>query len=593
MKKIIYTIPPYVLKSLYAVSIFVLFFLGSITYKQILSLNDSEKWVIHSKDVHIEVIQLLSIMKDAETGQRGFLLTHDSAFLQPYNSAFVKAQTNLHAIKNLLADNNQPLQNLDSLSNLINERFVQIENILVENTTKLPSDSLQKKLVAGKNLMDKIRLITSKMIDEETKLLALRQMKHAHDIMLSPLLFFLTFVFSLSIFVGAFYLIQRDVKNLKKINNQLLLTHETFEHAEQIANMGNWCWNMEANTYSFSNNYYRLLGCQPHEFAPTLENILQFVHPDDLAFVKEQGNKIITQPGPATTYYRVIRKDGAVRHFKSVGKIIIDDYGKKIRIGVNADVTDQHLTDRMLEEKLAQLEQSNKELQSFNHVASHDLQEPLRKIQTFISRIEENSFAALPEKNKEYFSRIKSAAHRMQLLINDLLAYSRANKEDGVFEITNLNETIENTKQEFATIIEELNATIQSSPLPRLSAIPFQMQQLFNNLIGNALKYTQPNVSPVITIQAEIVAGSQLPLELINTKGKFYKISIADNGIGFEQEYADKIFNLFSRLHANKEYAGTGIGLTICKKIVENHKGIITAAGKVNEGAVFTIFLPV
>ena len=587
-----YTFAPYILTGVFVISIFTLFFLVSITYRQIQSRNESEELVLHSKNVHIELEQLVSYIKDAETGQRGFLLTRDSIFLQPYFGALDKANDNINSLKNLVSDNKEQLQNLDTLSDLVNKRFIRLEKVLKENPETLSFNSLKVNLRIGKNIMDKIRHLTDKMIDIEIQLLHKRELEHAYDIKLSPILFLLTAFFSLLVFIGAFYIINRDIKGLKKVNNQLLLTHETFEHAEEIANISNWCWNIEANILSYSNNQYRLLGCEPHEFEPTVEKFNEFVHPDDRHIIEEGSKNVLTQSKPSIAFFRVIRKDGAVRYFKSMGKMMTDNYGKKILIGINADITEQYLKDKILEEKLFDLERSNNELSAFNHVASHDLQEPLRKIQTFISRIIEKDFSILPEKTKEYFSRIQIAAGRMQKLIDDLLLYSRANKVDTVVEPTDLNVVLENSKQEFAQIIEEKNAIIQSSELPTLNVIPFQIQQLFNNLIGNSLKYSKPIIAPVITIKSKIVLGKEIPNTLVDAEKKFYKITIADNGIGFEQEYADKIFTLFHRLHQDQQYSGTGIGLTICKKIVENHKGFITAQGIPNAGSVFSIFLP-
>ncbi|MGK4568679.1 sensor histidine kinase [Flavobacterium sp. 3HN19-14] len=328
-------------------------------------------------------------------------------------------------------------------------------------------------------------------------------------------------------------------------------------------------------------------------FEPTIEKFLEFVHPDDRHIIEEGGEKALKEQTASIAYFRVIRKDGELRYFKSIGKMIIDNYGKRILIGVNADITDQFLKDKILEEKLFDLERSNKELSAFNHVASHDLQEPLRKVQTLISIIKDKDHDTLSEKAKEYFTRIQVAANRMQKLIDDLLLFSRANKADKIFEKTDLNEILEHSKTELAEEIDEKKATIQSLLLPTLNVIPFQIQQLFINLIGNSLKYCQNDVPPVITISSKIVSGKEMPKswKVIPDK-KFYKITLEDNGIGFEQQYAKTIFTLFQRLHDNNEYSGTGIGLAICKKIVENHKGFIVADGKPNQGCIFTIFLP-
>ena len=577
----------------FVISVFVLFFLVSVSYKRIDSLTDSEKWVVHSHLVHIELQQMYSAIQEAESGQRGYLLTHDWVFLRPYFAGLKNADESYNKLKTLTDDNDAQRVNLDSLHRLINERFILLTSLIdLKNHEKPIPDLIEKKLTTGKALMDRIRQQKDNMIAVELKLLRERENEHKQEIWLSPLSYLLTAFFAILIFLLAYYKIKKDVNDLRKVNNTLLITHETFEHAEEIAGISNWCWNIEANTLSYSDNQYRLLGCKPNEFAPTIENYLKYVHPDDRHIIEEGGRRALLESVPSIAYFRVIRKDGKLRHFRSTGKIILDNYGKKILIGINADITDQYLKDKILEEKIFDLERSNNELSAFNHVASHDLQEPLRKIQTFISRITDTETDAFTDKGKEYFSRIQVAANRMQKLIDDLLSYSRANKADKKLEMIDLNIVLENSQQELAQVIEEKNAIIQSSLLPTLPVIPFQIQQLFNNLIGNSLKYSRPGVAPVITIKSEIVAGKELPYPSYTGENNFYKISIADNGIGFEQQYAETIFTLFHRLHNDNTFTGTGIGLTICKKIVENHKGLITAKGNPGAGSTFTIFLP-
>lgn len=275
----------------------------------------------------------------------------------------------------------------------------------------------------------------------------------------------------------------------------------------------------------------------------------------------------------------------------SNGKFISDG-SSKMHIGIVKDITDYHLSNVALEERNRELEQSIKELESFNRVASHDLQEPLRKIQTFISRIADNDKANLSDQGKEYISKIDSSANKMRILIDDLLLFSRTNKSEKVFEKTDLNTLLENANQELAHEIEEKKAVIKSADLPVLNVIAFQIQQLFVNLIGNALKYCKPGIPPEITIACEKLVAADYPDFITDKRKKYLKISISDNGIGFDQQYAENIFILFHRLHHSSEYAGTGIGLSICKKIAENHNGFIIAEGKPGIGATFVVYLP-
>jgi hypothetical protein len=299
-----------------------------------------------------------------------------------------------------------------------------------------------------------------------------------------------------------------------------------------------------------------------------------------------------TQNLPAFTY-RVITNDGEIRYLSAIAQSLTDKFGNKIMIGVTNDITTEYLATQLIEERNRELESNNKELSAFNYVASHDLQEPLRKIQTFISRIADKEQEKFSDSGKEYMSRIQNAIDRMRLLIDDLLQFSRTNKAEKVFEDVDLNSLLENSKQELSQSIEDKKAVITQHKLPTVKVIPFQIQQLFTNLISNSLKYSKAEIAPTISIEYEEISAKNIKNIPAKKGMKFHKITFTDNGIGFEQDYAEKIFALFSRLHNKNEYSGTGIGLAICKKIAENHQGYIFAEGEPNKGATFTFYLPI
>ncbi len=270
-----------------------------------------------------------------------------------------------------------------------------------------------------------------------------------------------------------------------------------------------------------------------------------------------------------------------------------------IRIGTESytvtsylDITERKKSETLLKNQNDQLEKMNKELESFAYVSSHDLQEPLRKIQTFASRITEKEENNLSDYGKDMFNRMQDAAKRMQTLIQDLLAYSRTNTTERKFEITDLNEIIAEVKEDLKEELQEKHAIIEANQLCDANIIPFQFRQLLHNLIGNSLKFSNPNHPPLIQIKSEIANGMKLKNEKLSPQNKYCHITVSDNGIGFEEQYNEKIFEVFQRLHGKNEYNGTGIGLSIVKKIVENHNGIITAKGELNKGATFDIYIP-
>ncbi|MDB5248287.1 MAG: hybrid sensor histidine kinase/response regulator [Segetibacter sp.] len=245
------------------------------------------------------------------------------------------------------------------------------------------------------------------------------------------------------------------------------------------------------------------------------------------------------------------------------------------------------------EKREAELIIINKELLAFSYITSHDLQEPLRKIQTFATNLLDNEQQNLSDKGKHTLQRMELAAARMQHLINDLLALSRVSKTELKFEHTDLNTIIEEVKTELNDIIQEKQATIEAIELCPATIIPFQFRQLLVNLVSNAMKFSKPGVPPHITISSSIINGSDINNQKLVPGKNYCFISVRDNGIGFEPRFSERIFEVFQKLHAKEVYEGTGMGLAVVKKIVENHKGIITATSELNNGTTLDIYIPV
>lgn len=255
-------------------------------------------------------------------------------------------------------------------------------------------------------------------------------------------------------------------------------------------------------------------------------------------------------------------------------------------IAVRYEITERKMAEEQLKFYAKKLEVSNQELQEFASVAAHDLQEPLRKIQSFADRVK--SKEALSPEALDYLDRVQSSAKRMQVLINDLLTFSRVTTKAKPFKLVSLNEVLKNVCSDLEVRIEQSHGQVNIANLPEIEADSTQMHQLFLNLVGNGLKFHKPNQPPLVNVTSEIKESS------ISGKGKkTCQISVSDNGIGFDEKYLDRIFTIFQRLHGRHEFEGTGIGLAVCRKIVDRHGGVITAKSELNVGSTFIITLPV
>ncbi len=303
--------------------------------------------------------------------------------------------------------------------------------------------------------------------------------------------------------------------------------------------------------------------------------------------------------------------DGPRRTLVANGQAIYDENHCKLGAVVTMhDITARQEAQEQLRRSAEQLDRSNKALQDFASVASHDLQEPLRKIQAFGDRLRARSAEHLGESGLDYLGRMQSAAGRMQRLIDDLLTYSRVSTRALPFEPTNLNEIAEGVMSDLEARVEQLNARVEIGPLPTLDADPLQMRQLLQNLIGNAMKFHKPGEQPRVRVTASVerettmtpdgaahggaVGENSHPEDsLIPADAQWCILSVEDNGIGFDEKYLDRIFTVFQRLHGRAEYAGTGVGLAICNKIAQRHGGSISAHSAPGQGACFVVTLPI
>ncbi|MFB9057412.1 CHASE3 domain-containing protein [Mariniflexile ostreae] len=557
-------------------------------------LSKSSDLVTHTYKVNVQLEQVFSYLKDAETGQRGFIITNNPIYLDPYEAGRENINNCFVELRELTKDNPVQQANLKELNSLIDIRMAYFEkSFRFSAVSNLEDSNFKQYFLEGKMAMDDVRDKVEEMMGLENSLLENQKNDLQKNLKFTPIFLYLVLLMSLLLMYLAYSKVISNLKRLKAANAELEIFKESANLSEIVSHHGNWVWHIDDNRFVYSDNFYRLLGEEPQSFKPTIENFMAFVHPKDRKKLSKAFKKMIDLKDLPYVNYRVIRKNGDIRHLKAYGKTLSDDEGSKQLLGTSTDITDEINNLKKLAERNLELERNNKELSAFNHVASHDLQEPLRKIQTFLSRLEEKEAQTLSASGLVYMERIKSAATRMRLLIDDLLQFSRSNKADKVFEKSSLNVLLEKAKQDLAEVITKDNVSIQAESIPEINVIPFQIQQLFVNLIGNSIKYSSADRSTQIKITYEKIRASEDPHIKKAKKVFYHKIAFSDNGIGFDNTYAEKIFVLFNRLHNKDEYSGTGIGLSICKKIIENHNGYILAHGIPNVGATFTIYLPI
>lgn len=348
---------------------------------------------------------------------------------------------------------------------------------------------------------------------------------------------------------------------------------------------------------------------------------LKRVHPDDLAMLDAEWRAAVARGDRFDTAFRIRRRDGEYRWFAARALPLRGEPGEPERwLGTNTDIHAQRQQAEVLEQMVRErtdelqrtveslrqeveerkraveserkavfeLRQSNEDLEKFAYVASHDLQEPLRKIQAFGDRLRTKCRDQLDEQGGDYLDRILSSAERMRTLINDLLTFSRVTTKGRSFSPVDLGVVASEVLSDLEARVQQTGGAVDLGPLPTIDADPLQMRQLFLNLLSNALKFHKPGAAPAVAVRAE---PEEPPAPGVPAR-RFVRITVADDGIGFDEKYLDRIFQLFQRLHGRSSYEGTGLGLAICRKIIERHGGTITASSSPGEGATFLVRLP-
>jgi len=355
---------------------------------------------------------------------------------------------------------------------------------------------------------------------------------------------------------------------------------ERLNLALMSSGVGTWSWDFGDNSIVWDDYVPPLFGLAPKTFSGRFEDLLQLVQPYDRDHVKEVLAQTLETGAPYDTEYQVRWPDGTLRVLAARGKVVAHDpAGTPARMtGVCWDITQERRAEEQLRTLLVELERSNKELEQFAYVASHDLQEPLRMVSSYTQLLEKRYGDKLDDDAREFMNYTVDGARRMQRLINDLLEFSRLSTRGKQLEPVDANEVLGTVRANLSAAIEDAGALVTNEALPTVMADPTQLSQLLQNLVGNAIKFHGAEAPRV-----HIAAGEQ--------DGEWV-FSVRDNGIGINQEYFDRIFVIFQRLHVTADYPGTGIGLALCKRIAERHGGRIWVESEPGTGATFSFSIP-
>jgi PAS domain S-box-containing protein len=394
-----------------------------------------------------------------------------------------------------------------------------------------------------------------------------------------------------------------DITHLKRVDLALQESEIRFRNVANTAPVLIWMSDEKKHYTFFNKGWFDFTG-KSHE-QESGNGWIKGIHPEDL---NKCMNIFATSFEARKNFYveyRLRRHDGEYRWIASRGEPRYAPNGMfEGYIGSCTDINDSKMHAVILEQRInertqalndaiVQLERSNLELAQFAYVVTHDLQEPLRKVKTFTDRLIVKASRKLAEDEKVYLEKIKNSAGRMSFLIRDVLNYSILTRSAEPFIKLDLNNIAKHVLTDFELLITQKKAVFDISDLPVIEAVHLQMNQLFNNLIGNSLKFTTPGVTPVISISSAELGREEIEKFKLASGKQYIRISISDNGIGFDQQYGERIFEIFQRLNGANEYPGTGIGLALCKKIISNHKGTIHAESIPGKGASFHVILPI
>jgi len=551
------------------------------------------EWVTQTRKVMETEERTLRHLMEMESGRRGFLVTGNEGLLRGYEAAQGEVIKNFNALKIETADTPQQTLKLDRLLQLIQRSFA-LQRAEIEARRTQKGDEGTELFAKGgtEQVTREIQTVLADFNREQQALLVERA-EFAKNVGTATTAAILAGgIFTFLALVWACVLILRDIAARRRAEAALAAEHNLLrsiintipDHVFVKDLKGRYILDNDSHRHAITSSGEKVEGRTVFDYFP-VEDAARY-HDDD-RFVIETGERILNREDAITG------PDGREVWLQTTKVPLRDPGGRTIGlVGIAANISDRKADEEQLRRFAAQLERSNLELKNFASVASHDLQEPLRKIQAFGGRLRAKCADALGAQGLDYLTRMEGAAQRMQVLIQDLLKLSRVTSRALPFVECALRDIALGVVSDLEVAIEQKNARVEIGELPVIPGDPVQLQQLFQNLISNALKFQRAGEVPVVTVTSRVYTPLE-PLITGATSGNAVcEIVVQDNGIGFEACFAEQIFVVFQRLHTRTEYEGTGIGLAVCRKITDRHGGTIVAKSGPSGGATFTITLP-
>ncbi len=570
----------------FVIAFLALALVGAATYVNARNLLDRNVLVVHTYRVISRVDDVFGSLDEIESGARGFLLTGKSEYLQPYLTGLDTVSTQIDDLRKLTADNPVQQRDIDRLQSLANRAIDRVHRQVVARQSQTGPNVLPPGM-EDKEIMDQVRFATAAMKGHEMHLLEQRNSQSAESAHHTVTNFGLLLALAVLLLLAFYAFIRHDLAERRHNDAALQASDRKFRAVMDSAPDAMVISNANGQIQMVNSQAEKLFGYSRSEFADR-----------DLSTMlvgRVTPGEEPAREGPSDR----LAEDRAFRDLRSVGAKFdgVRKDGGSFPLDLSRsplDVGDEHLvisairdrTDRENAEEAMRkfsldLARSNAELERFAYVASHDLQEPLRMVSSYTQLLSKRYKGKLDTNADEFINYAVDGASRMQKLINDLLALSRVGTQAKPSEPVDTNVTLARVLSDLQPTIEAAGATVvKPDHLPTVLADGTQIGQLFQNLVGNALKF-KGEAPPRVEINVE-------PAE----NGAFWQFSFRDNGIGIEPQYFERIFVIFQRLHSKESYPGTGIGLAICKKIVERHGGRLWVDSKVGEGTTFLFTLP-